>query len=148
MTPAVVPLVLAIPLSTLTSSPSVGGAFRRLGLLGTPDEAHPPAIREAVAAASAIYRDAVARTPDLAAIVRDGSLLLRHLALTDRLPVRREGEVDPLDATSARKIREARSPEEALSFLTPQERARVQSVPGLLLQLAALPGTPNAGSSG
>jgi membrane glycosyltransferase len=140
LSPALVGMVLAVPLSLLTGSAGAGRTVKRLGLLRTPEEAREPAVQIAADAAYPFYRDAVERAPDLLAVAGGRDLLDRHLALIGPEVERPRGRVDPVEAVAERKIREARDREEAVAFLTPPERARVQSIPSLLLLLAGLPG--------
>jgi membrane glycosyltransferase len=132
LAPAVVGMALAAPLSKLVASPGVGRLVQRLGLLRTPEEVRVPAIVRAAEAALPVYRDAIARTPDLADVVGDAALLERHLALTDRTLPRPRGRFDATEALAEKKIRDAYSAEEAIATLSAEERARVQASPQLL----------------
>jgi membrane glycosyltransferase len=138
LTPAVAGMLLAGPLSKLVASASAGERLQRLGFLRTPEESRPPAISLAADAAVPIYREAVRRTPDLADLVADRELLDRHLALMDRPPPRASWTFDPVEAVAEKKLRVARSVEEAVALLSPEERGRVQAAPSLLGLLSAL----------
>ncbi len=138
LAPAVVGMVLSAPLSKLVASSGVGRRVQRLGLLRTPEETRVPAIARAADAAFPQYREALARTPDLAGVAGDAKLLERHLALTDRAPPRPNGNFDAVEALAEKKIRVARSRREAVASLTPEERARVQALPPLLSLLSRL----------
>ncbi len=142
LSPAVVGMVLAAPVSKLTASVAVGERVERLGLLRTPEETAPPAISLAAEAAFPVYRDAVSAAPSLAEIVSSPELLARHLALTDRPPPPPPGHVHPVEAVAEKKIRDAGNVEEALARLTIEERARVQALPELLHVLAGQPRRP------
>jgi membrane glycosyltransferase len=148
LSPAAIGMVAAVPLSLLTGSPRVGGWPSRWHLLQTPEEVEPPAARQQMTAAYPIYREVVARTPDLVAITADRVKLRRHLALTDRAQPRDTVAIEAEEATADLKIRAARSLEDAVAGLTPRERAQVQSAPELLVALARLPrrevGSPRA----
>jgi len=143
LAPAVVGMALAAPLSKLIASADVGRRVQRVGLLRTPEETRVPAITRAAESAVPVYRDALARTPDLADIVADAKLLNRHLALTDRTQPRPSGKFDATEALAEKKIRDARSMEEAIASLTPEERARVQALPPLLSLLSRLSSPPS-----
>ncbi len=139
LSPAVVGMVLSIPLSRLASSSMAGRWCQRAGLLRTPHEAEPPPVCRRAHEAYPAYREALARTPDLGAIVRDSALLQRHLALTDcPETATTDHAADAVQATAELKILKAESQEDALALLTPPERARVQSLPDLLRRLARL----------
>lgn len=139
MAPAVTGLVLAVPISALTGSSAVGRVVRRLGLLRTPEESHPPAIRQRMMEVRPAYEAAVERAPDLVRVVSDPQLKRQHLALVDRLGDRPRGKVDPTAALAAAKIAEAESVEEAVSFLDNRERATLIATPRLVEALARLP---------
>lgn len=138
--PAAVGMVLAVPLSQWTGSPAVGRWFRRAGILRVPTEVDLPAIVKQAQAVYPVYRGVAAAAPDLLAIAADREHLERHLALVDRAP--HDDGIDPLDpvqATASLKIEKAGTRQDAVALLTPQESARVQSVPELLLRIFALP---------
>jgi membrane glycosyltransferase len=137
--PAALGMVAAVPLSLFTGSPRVGGWPRRLRLLRTPEEAEPPAIERTTNATYPLYREAVARAPDLVAIAADSEKLRRHLALTDHNPGGGRKEIEAVEATADLKVRSAETLEDAVAHLTPRERAHVQSAPNLLLLLSRLP---------
>lgn len=135
--PAVVGMVLAVPVSQLTGSSGVGRWFRRMGVLRIPCERQPPAIVIRAQETYAAYSDVVASTPDLLAIATNREILERHLTLVDRAP--HDDGIDPVQATANLKIQRAGCREDAVALLTPQESARVQSVPELLLRIVELP---------
>lgn len=139
LSPAVAGLILAVPISGLTGSSAVGRRIRALGLLRTPEETSPPAIRQRMAEARPSYEAAVDRTPDLVRVVTDPVWKRQHLALVDRLGERPRGKVDPTAALAAAKIQEAETVEEAVSFLDAKERATVIATPRLVETLARLP---------
>jgi membrane glycosyltransferase len=138
--PAVVGMMLAVPVSQWTGSAAVGRWFRRMGVLRVPTELESPAIVTQAQATYPIYRDVAAAAPDLLAIAADRKNLERHLALVDRAPHDQGIDpVDPVQATANLKIERAGTRQDAVAVLTPQECARVQSVPELLLRISALP---------
>ncbi len=137
--PATFGMVAAVPLSLLTGSPLVGRWSQRPGLLRTPEEAQRPAIEQAMNAAYPLYREVVARAPNLVAIAADRERLQRHLALTDPGPAGGPKEIEAAEATADLKVRSAETLEDAVDQLTPRERAHVQSAPELLLFLSRLP---------
>jgi len=138
LSPAILGLLLVVPVSGMTGSNKVGRFIRRIGLLRTPEEVDPPAVAIAAAAARPSYEAAVDKAPDLVAIAGDETLRATHLALTDAVPARPRGKIDPVEAQAIAKIQEADTIEEAVSFLTPQERATVMATPALLARLSAL----------
>jgi len=139
LAPAVFGMVMAIPISIVSGSSAMGGWLRAVTLLRTPLEAERTPVRRTMEAVLERYRATVQAAPDLAAIVGDGDRLQRHLAMLDRVPSRLEDPVDVLQATADLKVRAAQTVEDAVSRMTVEEQAFVQSAPDLLLQLAGLP---------
>jgi membrane glycosyltransferase len=138
LAPAVVGMVLAAPLSKLVSSAAVGRAVRRIGLLRTPEETSTPAVARSVDLLLPVYRAALEETPDLAAIVSDARLLERHLAVVDGAPPPPGRRFDALEAVAEKKIREARTVDEAIATLTVEEQGRVQARHSLVRLLATV----------
>jgi membrane glycosyltransferase len=136
LAPAVVGLVLAPALSKLVASTGAGRAVHRLGLLWTPEDGRAPGIALSLDRILPAYRAALEKTPDLAAVVADARLLERHLALVDGAPPQASKGFDTLEAVAEKKIREARTVDEAIAALTPEEQGRVQARPSLLRLLA------------
>jgi len=137
VSPALLGLFLAVPLSRLSGSEFFGRVLCKFALLRTPEELDVPAL--------------VARREQLtqhsAALPNDG---LRHLArhrdarnahISGNLarPPDPRGQPDPHAFTAAQKLVDARSLDEALQWLTPIERVEVAGDARLLDQLAALP---------
>ncbi|WP_181701464.1 glucans biosynthesis glucosyltransferase MdoH [Chthonobacter albigriseus] len=139
LSPAVTGLLLAVPISALTGSASVGRAVRRLGLLRTPEETNPPPIRTAMSPIRTALQAALDRTPDLVRVATDPAWRRQHLALVDRLSDRPRGKVDPVAALVAAKISEAETVEEAISFLDVKERSTLVATPRLVEAIARLP---------
>jgi membrane glycosyltransferase len=144
LAPAVLGMVLALPVSALGGSARFGTTIRRLGLLKTPQETIRPPIAHTALAVRRPNRLAVAATPELATMVSDSGRRQTLLAIMDRTEGRRRGDVHPVDATAALKIAEAHTVAEALSYLTPEEHAAVLASPDLVERLAKLPTTLTA----
>ena len=88
MSPALLSMVFAAPLSVWSSRPALGLKLREHGLLGTPDENEPPAILPAVIANRAELEALATPLPQpaLATIITDHRLGLLHLALVEQNP--------------------------------------------------------------
>lgn len=88
MSPALLSMVFAAPLSVWSSRPSLGLKLRTYGLLGTPDENEPPPILPAVTANRAELEALATPLPQpaLATIITDHRLGLLHLALIEQNP--------------------------------------------------------------
>ena len=139
LSPAILGMLLAVPVSGMTGSTRIGRDIRRLGLLRTPEEVDPPAIVRAAAALRPVYDQAIAARPDLATLAEDSRARALHLALVDRVADRPRGQIDATEALATAKIGEASNVEEAVAFMTPQERATVLATPTLIVKLAELP---------
>jgi membrane glycosyltransferase len=137
--PAIAGLVLAMPLSGVTASAAIGDRLRRLRLLAIPEEMSEPPIETQAAVRRPVYREIVASGHDVILLLRDERRRRIHLALVDRHLDRQRGHIDPTEAMAAAKIAEARSVEEALSFLDSREQVTALATPELCERLAALP---------
>ena len=120
---AVAGLVLAAPISSLTASQKVGKTLRRLGLLIIPEERTRPMIGRATSTCRPLHRAIVSTVPDMRGIVADSRRRRLHLALLDAVEEEKAGEVDPVEAVAAEKIRQASSLDEAFLHLRPDEQA-------------------------
>lgn len=139
LSPAVLGMVAAVPLSLVSGEARVGAWAKQRGLLRTPEERWPPAIWEASQAAYPVYRDAVREAPDLAAVVSDARRLRRQLAINDRPLPRASEPILAVEASAVLKVIAASSLEEATERLTSQERAFVAADAELLLRLSRMP---------
>ena len=138
LSPAVAGLVLAVPISAWTASPRLGRITRRIGLLRTPEELARPEIGRAALRRRPVHRSIVAATPDIRGLVRDDWRRRHHIALVDSGRDRRRGEVDPIEALAAAKLGEARTLDEALAYLGPDEQAVALATPHLFERLSLL----------
>lgn len=138
LAPAIIGMVLAVPLSSWTGSNAIGHKLLQWGWLKIPEEEEQPSIWLDTEANLEFYRNCLAQTPTLEAVVSDELQLQAHLLLTDRFAPRAPGEVDALDAVAAVKIADADTLTEAISFLEPKEKARVQNTPVLMQALSEL----------
>jgi membrane glycosyltransferase len=144
LSPAVAGLMLAVPVSAVTAGRRNGVALRRAGLLRVPEEAVEPTVANAARALRPVYAAAEAEAGDFVALIHDERRRRIHRSLIDRVPDRPRGQVDPLEAVAFARIAEAQSPEEAISFLTPAERAFVLASPDLFEVLADIGTIPAA----
>jgi membrane glycosyltransferase len=139
MTPVIVGLVVAIPLSALTARRDLGRWLRRQGLLLIPEEVKPPRV---IALANVLTRQLQAEAPAEREAVRrlaqDPDLLAAHLAMLPPKPPRRRCEIDVDLVTGLAKAAEALTLEEALQALTPREKAGVLADAGGVERLVGL----------
>jgi membrane glycosyltransferase len=139
LSPALVGLALAIPLSALTASSAVGRAMRAMGVLVTPEEQYPPQVATRTDAVEPLYTEALAEVPRFAEVVSDPDKLETHLRLLDPAPVPARGQIDTITACADARIRSVLSQAEAVAAFTRQELTAVMANPRLLRDLAALP---------
>jgi membrane glycosyltransferase len=140
VSPALLGLFLAVPLSQLSGSRSIGKALATVGLLRTPEELHPPAL---VARRLQLLRLAEPLPEDgLQYLARNREARLAHTHGNLPRPADPRGRPDPHAFTAEQKLVDARTLEEALGWLTPFERVEVAASARMLAQLAALPDAP------
>jgi membrane glycosyltransferase len=139
MSPTIVGLVLAIPLSWASGQLGAGLALKRLGLLLTPEETRPPPI---ASRANVLQSEFAALGLDdadaIAALHADPLLRERHEAMLPKA-VRPRGEIDADRALAQAKIMEAQTIEDAVRWLKPKERFVALHDRALLDLVARLP---------
>ena len=108
MSPTILGLVLAIPISWASGQLGLGLALKRRLLLATPEEAAPPEIAVRAAALAAVHAD-----PDLARA---------HGQMIPPGHRRPRGAIDPDHTLATAKICEAETVAEAQAWLSPKER--------------------------
>jgi membrane glycosyltransferase len=123
MSPTIVGLLLAIPLSWLSGQLGAGLALKRVGLLLTPEERRPPSIatraNELQARNAALDFD---DTDALLALYQDPALREQHEAMLPPAQPRRRGEIETDRALAEAKIVDAETIDDARSWLKPKER--------------------------
>ena len=139
ISPALLGLFLSVPLSRLSGSRSIGRALATVGLLRTPEEMHPPAL---VARRLELLRQALPLPENgLYHLARNREARLAHIHGNLPRPADPRGRPDPHAFTAEQKLVDARTLQEALTWLTPIERVEVAASARMLAQLAALPET-------
>jgi membrane glycosyltransferase len=137
VSPALLGLLIAIPLSRASGSRAIGGALSKLGLLRTPEEVDLPALvrrrAELVAQARALPEDG------LRYLARNREARLAHVEGNLPRPADPPGQPDPNAFTARQKLLDAHSLEEALGWLTRIERVEVAASEQLLNLLSQLP---------
>jgi membrane glycosyltransferase len=148
MSPTIAGLILSIPLSWASGQLWIGAALRRVGLLTTPEETRTPhIIARANALAAELERTGHDEEDGLRAIVADASFRQAHEAFLPEAGRRRRGEIDVEEAVATAKLNDARSLEEAVTWLKPRERLAVLSDRALISMLVRLSGVPDASPS-
>jgi membrane glycosyltransferase len=126
MAPVVLGLVLAIPVSVATGWPALGHLVRRLGLLLTPEERHPPAVLQRAHELACAWATACPqRTDILACVTREAQLRALHTMLLPPMHERRKGEHDADVLLGLAKLDDADSLEEAAALLSQREKFAV-----------------------
>jgi len=137
VSPALLGLLLAVPLSRVSGSAFLGRALSKVALLRTPEEVQLPALlvrrAELVANAHELPQDG------LRYLARNREARLAHIEGNLPRPLDPPGQPDPNAFTSQQKLSDARSLEEALDWLTRVERVEVAGSARMLNQLALLP---------
>jgi membrane glycosyltransferase len=137
LSPALLGLFLAVPLSRASGSEALGRALSRVALLRTPEELEQPALiarrKELIAQAPALPEDG------LRYLARNREARLTHINGNLGRPADPRGRPDPHAFTAEQKLIDARSLDEALAWLTPTERVEIAGDARLLNQLALLP---------
>jgi membrane glycosyltransferase len=140
MSPTILGLVLAIFLSWSTGLLNVGLAFRRAGLLVTPEEkTRPPLVARANDLAEKLENEAAQEAEGLAALYEDRKLATLHAAWLPDVERRRNGQMTAEKALAEAKLNEAETIEEALAWLKPKERMALLQDRALIADLLALP---------
>ena len=137
LSPALLGLFLAVPLSRASGSERLGRALSKIALLRTPEEVEQPALvsrrAQLIAQAPPLPEDG------LKFLARDREARLAHIEDNLGRPSDPRGKPDPNAFTAQQKLNDARSLDEALGWLTPVERVEVAAETRLLNQLALLP---------
>ena len=137
VSPALLGLFLAVPLSQLSGSEALGNFLSRLALLRTPEEVRHPALvvrREELLRASEALP-----TEGLRFLARHREARLAHIGGNLPRPADPRGNPDAHALTAERKLMDARSLDEALQWLTPIECVEVAADARFLNQLSLLP---------
>jgi membrane glycosyltransferase len=137
LSPALLGLLLAVPLSRASGSESLGRLLSHLALLRTPEEVDAPAL---IARRRELVREAGDPPDDgLRLLAHDREARLTHISGNLPRPADPRGHPDPFAFTAEQKLKDARWLDEALAWLTPVERVEVAGNPRLLNQLSLLP---------
>jgi membrane glycosyltransferase len=126
MSPVVLGLLLAIPMSAATARQKLGRIARRLGLLITPEETELPVVLQR---ANELAGELAPRRPGRADVLDwmacDAELRALHTELLSTTAERRRGEYDVDLLLGLAKLNDADSIEEASSLLSDREKLAV-----------------------
>jgi membrane glycosyltransferase len=140
MSPTIVGLVLAIPLSWASGQLAIGLWLKRRKLLYTPEEGDPPAVALRANALQAEFAAAGFDDADgLRALHAEPALREAHEAMLPEAPPRRRGEIEADRAVAQAKLVDAETIDDAAIWLKPKERMVVLHDRALVALLASLP---------
>jgi membrane glycosyltransferase len=137
VSPALLGLFLSVPLSQISGSETVGRFLARFALLRTPEEMQTPPL--------VARREELAKSSDelpadgLRHLARHRERRLAHISNNLARPSDTRGQPDPHAFTAEQKLKDARTLDEALQWLTPVERVEVAADARFLNQLSLLP---------
>ena len=148
MSPTILGLLLAIPLSWASGQLAIGLWLKRRKLLLTPEEGEPPAIAtRANALQSEFAGQGYDEADGLEALHADPVLREAHEDMLPPGQLRRRGEIEAERAVAQAKLIDAETISDAMIWLKPKERMVVMHDRALLGLLATLPNGPaRAGS--
>lgn len=140
MSPTIIGLVLAIPISAASGMLSIGLALKGMGLLMTPEEASPPPIATRANALMVEFA-AMGLDDDNGLRALHAGEALRHFHLTELPPgePRKRGAVQPERAIAEARIRDAESADDVIAFIQPKEAMALLGDRGLIAMFAQLP---------
>ncbi|MCJ2081205.1 glucans biosynthesis glucosyltransferase MdoH [Methylobacterium sp. J-090] len=139
MSPTILGLVLAIPISWASGQLSWGLALKRLGLLMTPEERDPPAIAtEAGRLAACNAARGLDESDALRALHVEPDFARAHAAMLPQAAPRPRGVIDTDRALAQAKVVEAHTLDEAAAWLSPKERMALLHDRALLDRLGRL----------
>ncbi|HEY5796316.1 MAG TPA: glucans biosynthesis glucosyltransferase MdoH [Bosea sp. (in: a-proteobacteria)] len=140
MSPTIVGLVLAIPLSWASGQLAIGLWLKRHKLLVTPEEGDPPAVALRANALQAEFDKAGYDDADgLRALHADPALREAHELMLPESQPRRRGEIEADRALAQAKLVDAETIDDAAIWLKPKERMVVLHDRALVALLASLP---------
>jgi membrane glycosyltransferase len=112
MSPALVGLVLAVPIAAFMGNARAGRMLRRLGLLVTPEERDPPLLVHEAEQETEALSAAVHPPATVAALLATPPALARHLAWLDVATARPPGTHDSNLASALLKLADGMDPEQ------------------------------------
>jgi len=149
MSPTIAGLILAIPISWLTSQRWLGLVFRRAGVLVTPEETTtPPIAKRGKALSKALARADEDEVNGLLALHADPELRRLHEEWLPARKPRQRGVIATDRAMAEAKIADAETIEDAVQWLNRGERLVTLSDRALIGMIARLPHKADLTTSG
>lgn len=145
MSPTIIGLVLAIPISWASGDLGLGLAFKRAGLLLMPEETRPPSIAVRANELSASYAEAGYDEEDALKVLHRDTLVQRyHDHLLPHAGPRRKGDISTEHALAQAKLLDAETLDDALTWLNNKERSATLGDRALLNLAIRLPDTKDS----
>lgn len=138
MLPAVLGLCLSGPLSAWSAQREAGEAFRKRGLLVTPEERDEPQIAIEARRYQKMLESTYLQREAITQLARDPKLRQLHRELIQMQPITLESRISPNLAIGRAKLEVAANLSELLNLLKPGEKAALLSDPESLARLEAL----------
>lgn len=139
MSPTILGLLLAIPISWASGQLAIGLWLKRHKLLLTPEEGAPPQIATRANELQQVFaQDGFDDADGLEALFADPVLMEAHERMLPAAAPRQRGVIEPERAIAEAKLVDARTIDEAIAWLKPKERMVVlhdRALLGLLRQL-------------
>lgn len=111
MSPAILSLLLAIPISYFAANARAGRWLARGGVLVIPEERRPPEVSVAADLATEVFA-AIVPPDSISGVLGDPVALERHMAWLDRGTARRPGEADAFLASARLKLADGVAPDD------------------------------------
>ncbi|WP_028582679.1 glucans biosynthesis glucosyltransferase MdoH [Desulfogranum japonicum] len=138
MMPAIIGMLLAIPLSYCTARKDWGEWFQHKGLLVTPEEVSRPYVLQEMEELLPWYQEMVKRTPRVKDLIQDKSCALRRTSFIIPVPQHLRGVFTTREAQVVAKWNDVRNAEDILEFMNKDEQAWILSTPQYYKQLLEL----------
>jgi membrane glycosyltransferase len=123
MSPTILGLLLAVPLSWMSGKLVIGLALKRVGLLMTPEEHHVPPVADRANILQKLYTERGFDDADaLSALRDDADLYSKHLAMLPLAPSPVKGVFDVDHVMAQAKLVEAETLDDARHWLKQKER--------------------------
>ncbi len=131
MSPALLSMLIAVPLGAFLGSARAGAWMTRVGMLQTPEDRHPPEILRETEAMVVRLSENLAAPSSLEDLLQDDRALARHFAWLDGPTERKLGETDAVLAAAWLKITDGLP----LSALDARQSQAVMASSGILRRL-------------
>jgi membrane glycosyltransferase len=122
MSPTIIGLLLAFPLSYYSASAGIGKWLKAKKLLLIPEETNPPAIADLAFKNGQTIKDLNFEGKGIEFLHQNEAFRVKHEAIIQPLPTRERGKINNDKALATAKLMEAESVHEAENWLTKKEK--------------------------